>query len=44
VAQRLVSLFETLAKKHARLASQLRPAENGEINVVVAQADDMVRN
>ncbi|PSN32660.1 Dymeclin [Blattella germanica] len=30
VSQRLVSLFETLAKKHSRLADQIRQQETGE--------------
>lgn len=37
VAQRLVSLFETLAKKHARLDQQLKQTVNGDAsNTVVA--------
>lgn len=49
VAQRLVSLFETLAKKHARLDQQLKQSVNGEAAVVDVSAsmsapssDDMV--
>ena len=49
VAQRLVSLFETLAKKHARLDQQLKQSVNGEAAVVdvavslsAPSSDDMV--
>lgn len=46
VAQRLVSLFETLAKKHDRLEAQLkRPADSAEatINIQGGTSEDMVR-
>lgn len=44
VAQRLVSLFETLAKKHARLDVQLKEPQNGDVNVsVLATSEDMVK-
>lgn len=46
VSQRLVSLFETLAKKHARLDAQLKhPVVNGaEVAVnVLTNTEDMVR-
>lgn len=47
VAQRLVSLFETLARKHGRLNEQLKetPTENGSdvnINLLASSPDDMV--
>lgn len=44
VAQRLVSLFETLAKKHDRLQAQLRPAETPTDATINMQAtsEDMV--
>ncbi|EAT37306.1 AAEL010689-PA [Aedes aegypti] len=51
VAQRLVSLFETLAKKHARLDQQLKQSVNGEAAVVDVSAsmsapssDDMLQD
>lgn len=43
VAQRLVSLFETLAKKHNRLSNQLKQPAEGEVNLnVTTNPDDMV--
>lgn len=46
VAQRLVSLFETLAKKHARLDQQLKQPVNGtpivELTDSMVLSDDMV--
>lgn len=47
VAQRLVSLFETLAKKHARLDQQLKQPVNGTPIVELTDSsmilsDDMV--
>lgn len=44
VAQRLVSLFETLAKKHARLGSQVKqPLNNGDVSLEIGSgSDDMV--
>lgn len=48
VSQRLVSLFETLARKHSRLHDQLKdstPTENGSdvnINVSSSSSEDMV--
>lgn len=43
VAQRLVSLFETLAKKHSRLSTQLKPASNGgDVNINLTNTEDMV--
>ncbi|XP_062548369.1 dymeclin isoform X1 [Armigeres subalbatus] len=51
VAQRLVSLFETLAKKHARLDQQLKQSVNGEAAVVdvavslsAPTSDDMLQD
>ncbi|KXJ73999.1 hypothetical protein RP20_CCG014259 [Aedes albopictus] len=51
VAQRLVSLFETLAKKHARLDQQLKQSVNGEAAVVdvavslsAPSSDDMLQD
>ncbi|KXJ75561.1 hypothetical protein RP20_CCG011468 [Aedes albopictus] len=51
VAQRLVSLFETLAKKHARLDQQLKQSVNGEASVVdvavslsAPSSDDMLQD
>lgn len=38
VAQRLVSLFETLAKKHSRLDQQLKQPLNGGATVVASSA------
>jgi hypothetical protein len=50
VSQRLVSLFETLAKKHSRLADQIQPQDSGgsaPITVVdmedTEQPSDLVR-
>lgn len=47
VAQRLVSLFETLAKKHVRLDQQLKQSVNGEagdvtVSITAPTSDDMV--
>lgn len=45
VSQRLVSLFETLAKKHVRLDAQLKaaPTSNGAVAVdVTTNTEDMV--
>lgn len=44
VAQRLVSLFETLARKHSRLDSQLKqPAPaNGDVTVDVTQNNEIM--
>lgn len=42
VSQRLVSLFETLAKKHVRLQSQLESIKQSETSVVEV-AEDVVR-
>uniref|UniRef100_A0A0K8TNJ3 Dymeclin n=1 Tax=Tabanus bromius TaxID=304241 RepID=A0A0K8TNJ3_TABBR len=45
VAQRLISLFETLAKKHSRLDAQLKQPANGEVSVnVTATPDDMLQD
>ncbi|KAL5286763.1 DYM family protein [Megaselia abdita] len=45
VSQRLVSLFETLAKKHTRLNSQLREPVNGAVSVNVATtSEDMLQD
>ncbi|XP_053693826.1 dymeclin isoform X2 [Sabethes cyaneus] len=48
VAQRLVSLFETLAKKHVRLDQQLKQSVNGEagegdvtVSITAPTSDDM---
>lgn len=45
VAQRLVSLFETLARKHSRLDSQLKhptmPNE-GEVAIDVSQSNEIM--
>lgn len=48
VSQRLISLFETLARKHSRLHDQLKdntPTENGSevnINISTSSSEDMV--
>lgn len=45
VSQRLISLFETLAKKHNRLNSQLREPVNGAVSVNVATtSEDMLQD
>ncbi|XP_055539559.1 dymeclin isoform X2 [Wyeomyia smithii] len=46
VAQRLVSLFETLAKKHVRLDQQLKQSVNGQagelaVSITAPTSDDM---
>lgn len=40
VAQRLVSLFETLAKKHSRLDQQLKQPMNGVVPVPAVTSTD----
>jgi dymeclin len=42
VSQRLVSLFETLAKKHARLQSQLESIKQSELNPEAATTSTVV--
>lgn len=43
VAQRLISLFETLARKHARVDAQLKEPVNGSVTVNVATTpEDML--
>lgn len=43
VAQRLISLFETLARKHARVDAQLKEPVNGSVSVNVATTpEDML--
>ncbi|XP_026842486.1 dymeclin [Drosophila persimilis] len=45
VAQRLVSLFETLARKHTRLDAQLKePADSAVFVNVVTTAEDMLQD
>ncbi|XP_058821899.1 dymeclin-like isoform X1 [Topomyia yanbarensis] len=49
VAQRLVSLFETLAKKHARLDQQLKLSANGNaanvtVSIAESTSDDMLQD
>lgn len=46
VSQRLVSLFETLAKKHGRLDTQLGLVKAGDASVVSISGnlEDMVRS
>ncbi|CAD7077500.1 unnamed protein product [Hermetia illucens] len=45
VAQRLVSLFETLAKKHSRLNAQIKEPVNGSVSLNVATSpEDMLQD
>lgn len=45
VAQRLISLFETLAKKYTRLDAQLKEPVNGSVNVnVTTSPEDMLQD
>lgn len=44
VSQRLVGLFETLAKKQHRLSEQLKPVSNGnDASINMANSEDLVR-